>query len=78
MNKQITIGLFIVLALLGGFFGWVFAVGTRIGAGWSGLAPVWLFVVGGALVVGLLGMGLMRLAFQSSRRGYDKPTRSDR
>jgi hypothetical protein len=46
---------------------------VRFGGGWGGLAPIWPYVVGGAAAVGLLGGGLMALAFFSARRGYDEP-----
>jgi hypothetical protein len=65
--------IFLVFGLVALVAAWAFFEGARFGGGWSGLPPIWPYVVGGMLVVGLLGAGLMALAFFSSRRGYDEP-----
>ena len=63
----------LVFGLAAVVVGWGYYEGARFGGGWSGLAPIWPYVVGGMLVVALLAGGLMALAFLSARRGYDEP-----
>jgi hypothetical protein len=68
--------LLIALALVGFaafavFAGWAFYQGSRIGGGWTSLAPIWPFVAGGLIFVGLLTGVLMWLAFYSANHGYD-------
>jgi hypothetical protein len=64
---------FVALAFLAGFGGWIFYAGSQIAGDWSGLRPILLYVIGGLFVVGLLTGVLMWLAFYSSRKGYDEP-----
>ncbi|MDP3853440.1 hypothetical protein [Phenylobacterium sp.] len=74
MNRLAPVLLLILgLAGVAAFGGWTFYAGSSIGGGWSSLAPIMLYVVGGVLVVGALAGGLMWLAFYSARRGYDEP-----
>ena len=64
----------VALAGVAAFFGWAFHEAGIVGGGWqAALAPIWLYVAGGLLVVAALTGGLMWLAFYSSRRGYDEP-----
>jgi cation transporter-like permease len=73
MNKSLKVASIVGLAVLAGLGGWLYYVGSSMGIGWAGLAPVWLYVVAGAVLVGALAAVLMWLAFYSSRRGYDEP-----
>jgi len=71
-------GLFAALTFAGlGAFGafavWAFHAAGRLGGGWSDLVPIWPYVLGGVLMVGVLTAALMWLAFYSDRHGYDDP-----
>lgn len=73
MRKHAALIVVVVLGLAGfaAFTVWAFMDTARMGGGWESLRPVWPYVVGGAVVVGLLAGALMWLAFYSSRHGYD-------
>jgi hypothetical protein len=59
------------LAAVAAFLGWAIYETSQRDGGWQSLAPVWPFVIGGALAVAGLTAVFMWLAFFSSRRGYD-------
>lgn len=71
-NGWTYIGLPIALCFLGYLF-WLVWVAGQMDGGWSSLGPVWPFVVGGVVAVGLLAAALIGLLFYSSRRGFDEP-----
>jgi hypothetical protein len=71
-NGWTYIGLPIALGFLG-YMIWLVTVVGRMGDGWSGLAPIWPFVVGGLVGVGVLAAVLIGLMFYSSSRGFDEP-----
>jgi hypothetical protein len=73
MRKHAALIAIIVLSVAGfaAFIVWAFVAAGRMGGGWESLRPVWPYVAGGAVAVGLLAGGLMWLAFFSSRHGYD-------
>jgi hypothetical protein len=72
MGNRVAIALvFVGLAGFAAFAAWAIAQASHLGGGWGDLAPVWPFVLGGALVVAALTGVLMWLAFYSARRGYD-------
>jgi hypothetical protein len=71
-NVWTYIGLPLALGFLG-YMIWLVAAVGRMGDGWSGLAPIWPFVAGGLVGVGLLAAALIGLMFYSSRRGFDEP-----
>ena len=50
---------------------WAFREAGAMGEGWSGMAHIWPYVLGGLIAVAALTGGLMWLAFFSARRGYD-------
>ncbi|HEY9217239.1 MAG TPA: hypothetical protein VIO94_04265 [Phenylobacterium sp.] len=60
----LAIGFLVLLAA--GLIGAMYAVDA-----FEGLGPIWGWVAGGAVVVGVLAAVLMWLAFFSSKRGYD-------
>ena len=62
---------FLGFAAFAAFAVWAIYQGSRIGGGWASLAPIWPFVAGGLLLVGLLTGVLMWLAFYSADHGYD-------
>ena len=62
---------FLGLAAFAAFAGWAFLLGSRMEGGWSSLAPIWPFVLGGLVMVGALTGVLMGLAFYSANHGYD-------
>jgi hypothetical protein len=71
-NGWIYIGLPVALGFLG-YMIWLVRVAGRMGEGWSSLAPIWPFVAGGLVGVGLLTAALIWLMFYSDRRGFDEP-----
>jgi hypothetical protein len=60
-----------------GFVTWAFWATSKMGGGWHSLAPIWPFVVGGLIAVGLLTGALMWLVFYSADHGYDDPVDVD-
>jgi hypothetical protein len=65
---------------LGGFAvfaGWAFFAMSKVGGGWRSLGPIWPYVLGGAVMVGVLAGVLMWLAFYSAKHGYDEPINRD-
>lgn len=61
----------LVLAGFAAFTGWAFFATQKMGHGWSDLAPIWPYVVGGVAVTAILAGFLMWLAFYSANHGYD-------
>jgi hypothetical protein len=59
---------FLGLAAFAVFTGWAF---MATGGGWRSLAPIWPYVLGGAVVTGALAGALMWLVFYSANHGYD-------
>ena len=60
------------------FTTWAFFATSKLGGGWkNSLAPIWPYVVGGAVITGGLAGLLMWLAFYSANRGYDDRIDSD-
>jgi hypothetical protein len=68
---------FLGLAGFAAFAGWAFVRTEKLGNGWRDLEPIWPYVAGGAIGVGLLTGVLMWLAFHSANRGYDDGVISD-
>jgi hypothetical protein len=65
-----------VLAFLGfagfaAFAVWAFLESSHLQGGWESLEPIWPYVAGGLVGVGLLTGVLMWLAFYSANHGYD-------
>jgi len=73
MRKHaVVLGLsFLGLAGFALFAGWAFFATKNMGKGWSDLAPIWPYVVGGVAVTAILAGFLMWLAFYSANHGYD-------
>jgi hypothetical protein len=61
----------IFLLVFGAFAAWATMAVGKMGTGWSGLLPIWPFVVGGVVVTAMLAGVLMWLAFYSANHGYD-------
>ena len=79
-KPPIVLGLSLAgVAAFGLFAAWAFYATGKLGGGWSDLAPVWPFVLGGVAATALLAGALMWLAFFSADHGYDDgPDREDR
>jgi uncharacterized membrane protein len=76
MGRHIAvIGLgFLALAVIAGVSGWLlFGAATPTPTGWS-LGPLWLYVAGGVLLVGVLAAFLMWLAsYSTTHRDAEGP-----
>ena len=62
---------FLPVAAIGVFLGWVAFAMRDVGTWDGGSVAMWIAIILGLLTTGGLGAGLMWLAFFSSRRGYD-------
>jgi hypothetical protein len=73
MRKHAVLWILTFLGLAGffGFVVWAFIASARKGDGWSGLLPIWPYVLGGVVATGGLTGLLMWLAFYSANHGYD-------
>ncbi len=73
MAKRSLIAVIVILALAGvGAYGlWAARAASKLGAGWTGLDTAWPYLLAGALTVGVVIAGFLRLAFWSQSRGYD-------
>jgi hypothetical protein len=81
--KAMSIGSWIVVAILLFLLGWAFVVayaGWQLGAGTDVPSSGYVALVIGVFFSLVVGIGLMALIFYSSRYGYDeppKPTQND-
>jgi hypothetical protein len=73
MKKPYTLALAVLaLGAVLGFFGWAFYAMGGVTGLTGGSTAIAVMIVGGVFFTGALGVGLMWLAFYSSRKGYDK------
>jgi 4-hydroxybenzoate polyprenyltransferase len=75
-NPIVIVGLGIVaLAGFSLFAGWAFFAAQHMGQGWGegwrGLAPIWPYVAGGAVIVTAMTAFFMWLAFYSANNRYE-------
>lgn len=75
MSRNLTLtATFLALAILGAALAWLLVAGGAF----ENLGPALPWMIAGAIVVAALTALLMRLAFFSSRRGYDRAHRLDK
>ena len=71
-RRAIGLGLtFVGLGAFALFAGWAFYKASQFGGGWRSLEPIWPFVLGGCVAVGVLTGALMWLVFYTADHGYD-------